>query len=664
MSEFKKQIEQAQSRQRLFLLGTIAVIVIVGFFAAISVLLLKGTTIEIRPDEAHQGAQVSVIDGFAIYVDGSLLSLSRAPVIQAESEGFKLTQRTITAAEEGKTAIIQLQPLPAKLVITTNISDQEITWSINGNQTLIAPTLEIELEDGTYEIKADHKYFEPQILSLKLKRGETANESITLTPVLGQLNLAATPAGATVTIENDQPAPLPVAQPRIGGTYQVKIQKENYVTISETIQITNTSADISRQYRLAYKPASLSIRVFPAGGKLTLNGKPVKAQTEIPLSPKKRYFVKYSKDGFGSVEKAVEVSPGEEANIALELKLQLGDVSLLSNPDAAVFIDGKAVGNTPLKLRLPAYKHIISFVKKGYRTQNQTVLPSPNSPKAVNATLLTEAAARLSSAKPEYKSTSGQDMILFKPDTIILGAPRSEKGQRANEFLRTAELTKHFYVSKTEVTQAQFSTFMSGKANGSGTLPVSNISWIEAAAYCNWLSARENLDPFYKFSGKRFAGFNKAANGYRMPTEAEWEWLARKAKKRTQTKYPWGNKDIVPEKAGNIADETARGKTRFFVPNYVDGFATVAPVASYPKETSGLHDIFGNLAEWVTDFYSLVPPQKGAILHNPMGPDVGDQHVVKGASWASGSLSEIRPAYRAPDAEGSDKIGFRIARYL
>ncbi len=664
MSEFKTQIARAQSRQRLFLLGTIAVIVIVGLFAALSVLLLKGTTIEVRPDEAQQDAQVSVVDGFAIYVDGSLLSLSRAPIIQAESKGFKVAQKTIAAAEEGKTAIIQLQPLPAKLVVTTNIPDQEITWSINGKQTLIAPSLEVELEHGTYEIKADHKYFEPQILSLNLERGKTANESITFTPVMGQLNLAATPEGATVTIEDDQPLSLPLTQSRIGGSYQVKIQKENYVTISETIEITNTSPDISRQYRLAYKPASVSIRVFPAGGELTLNGKPVKADTEIPLTPKKRHFVKYRKDGFGSIEKTVEVSPGEDASIALELKLQLGDVNLLANPDAAIFIDGKAVGNTPLKLRLPAYKHIISFVKKGYRTKNETVLPSTSAPKTLNVTLQTEAAARLSSAKAKYKNTNGHDMILFNPDRITLGAPRSEKGQRANEFLRTAELTKHFYVSKTEVTQAQFSTFMPGKANGSASLPIANVSWLEAAAYCNWLSVQENLDPFYVFNGKRFTGFDKEANGYRMPTEAEWEWLVRKAKKRTQTKYPWGDKDIIPEKSGNIADETARGKTRFYVPNYVDGFAAVAPVASYPKETSGLHDMFGNLAEWVTDFYSLVPPQKGSILKDPMGPDVGDQHVVKGASWASGSLSEIRPAFRAPGTEGSDKIGFRIARYL
>ena len=482
--------------------------------------------------------------------------------------------------------------------------------------------------------------------------------------VSGNLRLTAVPDGATVIIDNDDPADLPVNQSRNGGSFQVKVQKENHVTISETVQITNQNPDISRQYRLVFKPASLTIRVFPAGGKLTLNGKPVQPATELPLSPKKRYFVKYSKDGFGSSEQTIELSPGEDASMAFELKLQLGDVSLLANPDAAVFIDGKAVGNTPLKLRLPAYKHNVSFTKQGYRTENRTVLPAPSTPKAISVTLQTEAAARIASAKPEYKNSIGQDMVLFKPSAVTLGAPRSEKGQRANEFLRDVKLTKHFYVSKTEVTQAQFAAFMPGKGNGSSTLPVANVSWAEAAIYCNWLSAQENLDPFYKFNGKRYSGINKDANGYRMPSEAEWEWLARKANKRTQTKYTWGDKDIVPEEAGNIADETARGKTRFFVPNYVDGFAAVAPVASYPKETSGLHDIFGNLSEWVTDFYSLVPPQKGAILTDPLGPDAGDQHVVKGASWASGSLSEIRPAYRAPGFAGSDKIGFRIARYL
>jgi len=664
MSEFKKQIEQARARQRLFLLGTIAAITMVGLVGAMSVFLLKGTVIEVRPVDAYQDAQITVTGGFAIYIDGSLLSLSRTPAIEVVSQGFKPALRVITAEEEGKTALIELEALPSKLMVTTNIPNQEITWSLNGEQIVIAPTLEIELEHGDYELKADHRYFEPQILSLALERGEAVNQLINLVPVSGNLHVTATPTGASVSIGAETPVPLPFEQSRMGGAYQVEIEKENYLTITETIQITNTDPNISRHYRLVYKPASVTVKVFPAGGNLTLNGKPIRAAREVSLSPKKRYFLKYTKKGFGSSDKTIELSPGENAKISLELELQLGYVNLNSNPDASVFIDGKAVGNTPLKLRLPVYKHTLSFLKKGYRTETRTVMPSTSSPKAVSVTLQTEAAARISSAKPMYKNSIGQDMILFKPSAIELGAPRSEKGQRANEFLRKVELTKHFYTSKTEVTEAQYAAFKPENGSGSSTLPVSKVSWREAAIYCNWLSALENLDPFYKFNGKRFSGVVKSANGYRMPSEAEWEWLARKANRRHKTRFTWGNKDIIPEKSGNIADEKARGKTRFYVPNYVDGFAAIAPVASYPKETSGLHDMFGNLSEWVTDFYSLVPPRKGSVTKDPLGPDVGDQHVVKGASWASGSLSEIRPAYRAPGSKGSDKIGFRIARYL
>ncbi|MEH6497566.1 MAG: SUMF1/EgtB/PvdO family nonheme iron enzyme [Pseudomonas marincola] len=662
MSKFKKQIEQAQARQRLFLLGTIAVITMVGLLAAMSVFLLKGTVIEIRPSDAYQNGQVTVVEGFAIYVDGSLLSLSRAPAVEVTSQGFKPLQRVITTAEEGKTAIFELDPLPSKLVAATNMPKHDMTWFLNGGQVAIAPTLEMELEHGDYELKADHKYFEPQTLTLSLERGKTTKQLIELTPVTGTLSLTAVQEGATVTIDGEAVTSLPLTQSRMGGAYAVRIEKRSYLTITDTIQITNIKPNISRHYRLVYKPASVTVKVFPAGGDLTLNGKPIKAATEISLSPKKRYFLKYSKKGFGSFEKTIRLSPGENIQVALELELQLGDVNLYSKPEAAVFIDGKAVGNTPLKLRLPAYKHSVSFLKKGYRTETRTILPSTSSPKAVNITLQTEAAARISSAKLRYKNTIGQDMILFKPNAIELGAPRSEKGQRANEFLRKVELTKHFYISKTEVTQAQYAAFK--PQNGPSSLPVTNVSWMEAAVYCNWLSVLENLEPFYKFNGKRLTGLRKSANGYRMPSEAEWEWLARKANRRHQTQFTWGNKGIIPEKSGNIADETARGKTRFYVPNYVDGFAASAPVASYPKETSGLHDMFGNVSEWVTDFYSLVPPRKGSVIKDPLGPNDGDQHVVKGANWASGSLSEIRPAYRAPGSEGSDKIGFRIARYL
>ncbi|WP_169544081.1 SUMF1/EgtB/PvdO family nonheme iron enzyme [Sneathiella aquimaris] len=664
MSEFKKQIEKAQTRQRVIILSSAVIALAAFLIMAASVFLLKGTIIQIQPLDAQQNARVSVLNGMAVYFDGSLLSLSRFPTIEVSSEGFKPGRKQISAQEEGAVAQITLEPLPATIRLTTNIDNEDTAWFINGQRVEVTSSLVRELEAGEYKITASHPYYDPVTLPLTLKRADLVEKQIDLSLLTGRLEISSLPKEAQLSIGSKDPVLLPVNEQLTGGQYQLTISKENYVPITDSVEITNTNKVIVRQYRLKQRPASVNISVFPTGGKLTLNGKPVKTGQALELSPNQRYFLKYYKKGFGSTERTLNLSPGQTVSLALKLKLKLGNVILKASPAASVFIDGKPVGNTPLSLRLPAYEHKISFHKQGYQTEVRTILPSPKTDKSLTVTLSTQAEARRSKAKASYKNALGQSMILFKPNKIILGAPRSEKGQRANEFIRNVTLKRYFYVSETEVTAAQFRQYKPGKTTTASSLPITNVSWLEAAKFCNWLSQRENLEPFYRIKKGQAVQFNPQANGYRLPSEAEWEWLARKANKRQQTKFTWGDEDIIPEEAGNIADEAARGKTRFFVPNYIDGHATVAPVSSYPKEPSQLFDIFGNVAEWVTDYYSLLPPDKGAEFVDPLGAEVSDKHVVKGASWASGSLTELRPSFRAPAMDGSDKIGFRIARYL
>jgi formylglycine-generating enzyme required for sulfatase activity len=116
--------------------------------------------------------------------------------------------------------------------------------------------------------------------------------------------------------------------------------------------------------------------------------------------------------------------------------------------------------------------------------------------------------------------------------------------------------------------------------------------------------------------------------------------------------------------AGNIADEQARGMVRFYVPNYTDGFAEMAPVGSFSAEMSGVFDLTGNASEWVHDFYSLQPPAANIVEVDPLGLTHGDAHVVKGSSWRSGTRSTLRAAYRDGLMGHRDDVGFRIGRYL
>ena len=100
------------------------------------------------------------------------------------------------------------------------------------------------------------------------------------------------------------------------------------------------------------------------------------------------------------------------------------------------------------------------------------------------------------------------------------------------------------------------------------------------------------------------------------------------------------------------------------MPNYSDGYAEVAPVGSFPAEASGLYDLTGNVSEFVHDYYSLQPPGPGETFVDPLGPRIGDTHVVKGSSWRSGTRTLLRAAYRDGLSNMRDDVGFRIGRYL
>ena len=116
--------------------------------------------------------------------------------------------------------------------------------------------------------------------------------------------------------------------------------------------------------------------------------------------------------------------------------------------------------------------------------------------------------------------------------------------------------------------------------------------------------------------------------------------------------------------AGNIADESANGVTRFYVANYTDGYPKMAPVGSFKVEASGLFDLTGNVSEWVHDFYSLAPPTEEGVVVDPLGPGFGDSHVIKGANWTSGTRTQLRASFRDGLTGAREDVGFRIGRYL
>lgn len=118
------------------------------------------------------------------------------------------------------------------------------------------------------------------------------------------------------------------------------------------------------------------------------------------------------------------------------------------------------------------------------------------------------------------------------------------------------------------------------------------------------------------------------------------------------------------DKSGNYADLSAAPIIGRIISEYNDNYVVSAPVGSYTPNSKGIYDLGGNVAEWVHDFYDVVASSNGDAGFDPLGPDTGEHHVIKGSSWAHGTVTELRLSYRDYGTEPRTDVGFRLARYL
>jgi formylglycine-generating enzyme len=174
--------------------------------------------------------------------------------------------------------------------------------------------------------------------------------------------------------------------------------------------------------------------------------------------------------------------------------------------------------------------------------------------------------------------------------------------------------------------------------------PVVNVSWNDAASFCEWLSRKE---------GKI----------YRLPTEAEWEYGCRA---RTTTRYYSGDDPETLAKVANVADATLKAQlpARNWTIKASDGYVFTAPVGQFKANAFGLCDMHGNAWQWCADWYGKDYYGKSPT-DDPKGPDTGAERVLRGGSysdWPSNATSTIRLS-RTPDSRG-DFMGFRVARTL
>jgi formylglycine-generating enzyme required for sulfatase activity len=187
-----------------------------------------------------------------------------------------------------------------------------------------------------------------------------------------------------------------------------------------------------------------------------------------------------------------------------------------------------------------------------------------------------------------------------------------------------------------------------------GDHPVCGVSWLDARAFCAWLTGRE-----------REAGHIGSNQTYRLPYDAEWSRLA------GDSKYPGGGEwNARTAAAGNYAGQEARDEHWYpvypVVTNHTDRFPRTAPVGSFPANAAGLHDLGGNVWEWCEDTFRTALVPEDILKADPTLANRGRYRVLRGSSWREGGPLETRLDYRRPmgaDHRYTD-IGFRCVLEL
>jgi formylglycine-generating enzyme required for sulfatase activity len=376
--------------------------------------------------------------------------------------------------------------------------------------------------------------------------------------------------------------------------------------------------------------------------------------------------------GYAPATQTVAVESRAERRVAVELRAVLGDVRVTGEPaDAILYVDGASRGPANQTLSLPAAPHVIEVRKAGLAPFRATVTPREGQTQVVEYALRTAGEARVAGMPRQRQTSLGQPLVLVNGGRYTMGSPRREPGRRSNETERQVELKRPFYISRFQVTNREFREFRAQHLSGIfkdesldlERQPVVRVSWQDAAAFCNWLSERDKLPPAYARRGDRLELIEPATTGYRLPTEAEWEFAARFDGSRASRKYPWGDDLPVPAKAGNFGDASAIYLTPVTITGYDDGYRVAAPVGSYASNPLGLHDLGGNVLEWTTDRYSIYVVGPEYQSTDPVGPKSGDNYVIRGAGWLTGKTTELRLAARDSGSAGRPDVGFRIARY-
>jgi formylglycine-generating enzyme required for sulfatase activity len=589
-----------------------------------------------------------------------------------ESEGFAPARQAIRVSRQsGQRYVVALERLPGLVAVDTG--GIEATLAVDG-VTIGKLPAEHELPAGTRELAIVAPHHAEERLRFEVAGGGERQElRVTLKPLFARVSVSSIPAGATVWADDRELGTTPLETELDAGRYTLALVHPEFRRFESPVTVVAGQPLAIGPVELGMPDGRLVVQSRPAGADVSIGGR-YRGRTPLTVGvpPGVPQEVLLTLAGHAPVTQSVAVESRAERRVSVDLVAVLGEVRVTGEPrDAILYVDGASRGPANQALSLSAAPHVIEVRKAGLEPFRATVTPREGQTQVVEFALKTAGEAKIAGMPATRTTSLGQPLVLVTGGRFTMGSPRREPGRRSNEAERQVELRRPFYIGRFQVTNGEYREFKADHLSGifkDETLdlerqPVARISWQEAAAFCNWLSQREKLPPAYARNGDRLELIEPATTGYRLPTEAEWEFTGRFDGARATRKYPWGNDLPVPARAGNWADASAIYLVPVTISGFDDGYRAAAPVGSFVANPLGLHDLGGNVLEWTSDRYSIYVVGPDYLSIDPVGPKSGDSYVVRGAGWMTGKVSELRLAVRDSGNNARPDLGFRIARY-
>ncbi len=439
------------------------------------------------------------------------------------------------------------------------------------------------------------------------------------------------PGGAMVEVDEQPIGETPCRRALALGTYRVDIKKVRYVSYSQVLEV-KTGRPGAVNTNLVPDFGWVTVESEPAGLSVSIDGKKagVTPMTKQEIDTGTHDILvtsdDYHEEGRRIVVDRAEVETIHVAPVPRNGGLTVIAVDVQGNATTAtVKIDGRNAGRAYEPITALRGKHQVEVVGAGGTWKGEY---------AIVEEMLGELQVKLAAAPADLQ------MVQIPAGSFLMGSPASEGGRDSDEDQRTVKIASSFYMSSTEITQAQYQLVMDSNPSGfkGAHLPVEQVTWADAVEFCNRLSAREGWVPCYVINGSKVSR-NPEGNGYRLPSETEWEYACRAG---TASAYNSG------ETESNLA------KAAWYVGN---SSGATHEVGAKAPNAWGLFDMHGNVWEWCDDWYSQVFPDGRTSAAN------GTKRVVRGGAWNFDGRT-TRSAFRSWYAPQSaiNNLGFRVVR--